>query len=107
MPSLLSMQFRESVSKHKDYRMKLESDATISYPTGFLNFDFMNGNVVHVQNGEKNTKYYSVGIQDGCLVMLIGRSGCGKTTTLRMIAGFEMPTNGKILLTIHSKSPNC
>lgn len=80
MPSLLSMQFREAVSKHKDYRMKSESDSNISYPTGFLNFDFMNGNVVHVKSETRDTKYYSVGIQDGCLVMLIGRSGCGKTT---------------------------
>ncbi|HZT18251.1 MAG TPA: ABC transporter ATP-binding protein [Dongiaceae bacterium] len=29
---------------------------------------------------------------------LLGSSGCGKTTTLRMIAGFEKPNEGRILL---------
>jgi spermidine/putrescine transport system ATP-binding protein len=29
---------------------------------------------------------------------MLGRSGCGKTTTLRMIAGFERPSEGQILL---------
>lgn len=80
MAGILSQQFRNAVSKHKDYRMKEESEASIGYSTGFLNFDFMNGTVVHVKSEERNFNYYSVGIQDGCLVMLIGRSGCGKTT---------------------------
>lgn len=80
MSSILSQQFREAVSKHKDSRMKDESSSPIAYSTGFLNFDFMNGTVVHVKSEERNFNYYSVGIQDGCLVMLIGRSGCGKTT---------------------------
>lgn len=76
----LSGLFRQTVSKHKDTRVKEESAASVAYPTGFLNFDFMNGTVVHVKSKERSFDYYSVGIQDGCLVMLIGRSGCGKTT---------------------------
>jgi len=36
-------------------------------------------------------------IASGELVSLLGPSGCGKTTTLRCIAGFEMPDAGTIL----------
>ncbi|PXY22141.1 ABC transporter ATP-binding protein [Prauserella muralis] len=37
-------------------------------------------------------------ITDGEFVSLIGRSGCGKTTLLRMLAGLLSPTEGKILV---------
>ncbi len=40
----------------------------------------------------------SVKIEDGDYVFLIGPTGCGKTTTLRMIAGLEEPTLGKVLI---------
>jgi spermidine/putrescine transport system ATP-binding protein len=37
-------------------------------------------------------------IASGEFFSLLGASGCGKTTTLRMIAGFERPDEGRILL---------
>src|SRR5262245_9994619 len=39
----------------------------------------------------------SLDIAPGELVSLVGGSGCGKTTTLRVIAGFETPDAGQIL----------
>ncbi|MDR1982702.1 MAG: polyamine ABC transporter ATP-binding protein [Holosporaceae bacterium] len=40
----------------------------------------------------------SLSIYKGELFSLLGRSGCGKTTLLRMLAGFESPTSGKIFI---------
>ena len=40
----------------------------------------------------------SVDIRRGEFFTLLGPSGCGKTTLLRLIAGFEMPSEGTILL---------
>lgn len=40
----------------------------------------------------------SVDIKDGEFFVLLGASGCGKTTTLRMVAGLETPTEGQILI---------
>ena len=84
---LLATKFREKTSKEKDVRMKKEAEQDVSYSTGFLSFDFMNGTVVHV-NKKDGTKYQynSIGIVDGSMVMVIGRSGCGKTTFIMQSA---------------------
>src|SRR5580704_18042247 len=37
-------------------------------------------------------------VRKGEIVALLGSSGCGKTSTLRMIAGFEAITHGSITL---------
>lgn len=85
--SLLASRFREIVSKEKDIRIKQEARPSMSYPTGFLSFDFLNGTISHGKAEGKEYKYYSVGIPDGTLVMTIGRTGCGKTTFVLQSAG--------------------
>lgn len=80
MGSLLVKQFREATSKMKDVNMLRDETFDVCYPTGFLNFDFLNGSIVKVNDGTRQYSYYSAGIPDGSLVISIGRSGSGKTT---------------------------
>lgn len=37
-------------------------------------------------------------IRQGEFFTLLGASGCGKTTTLRLIAGFDLPSEGQVLI---------
>ncbi len=41
-------------------------------------------------------KDVSLAVQEGEFVVIVGASGCGKSTMLNMIAGFDRPTNGRI-----------
>ncbi len=49
------------------------------------------GNFTAVEN-------LSLTVADGEMVALLGESGCGKTTTLRMIAGFSEIDDGEVLI---------
>ena len=49
------------------------------------------GEVVAVNN-------VSFSVKEGELMALLGPSGGGKTTVLRMIAGLEMPTSGDVFI---------
>jgi putrescine transport system ATP-binding protein len=55
-------------------------------------------NVTKTFAGIPAVKNVSIDIAKGELFALLGGSGCGKTTLLRMLAGFEIPTAGKILI---------
>jgi putrescine transport system ATP-binding protein len=48
--------------------------------------------------GAVAVNHVSIDIAKGEIFALLGSSGCGKTTLLRMLAGFETPTAGRIVL---------
>ena len=50
----------------------------------------------HRANGVRAVDDVDMAVQDGEIIGLLGSSGCGKTSTLRMIAGFEDVTEGEI-----------
>lgn len=59
---------------------------------------------IHISGVSKNygpvqaVDNMSLSIYQGEFFSLLGGSGCGKTTLLRMLAGFEMPSHGRIYL---------
>ncbi len=72
------------------------------------------GHIVELENVNKIygtnhvVKDLNLTVEEGEFLTLLGSSGCGKTTTLRMIAGFEEPTEGSIKVegeSIEEKEP--
>lgn len=49
-----------------------------------------------IYGSNKVVRDLNLTVDEGEFLTLLGSSGCGKTTTLRMIAGFEEPTTGTI-----------
>ncbi|MDQ6629593.1 MAG: polyamine ABC transporter ATP-binding protein [Pseudomonadota bacterium] len=54
--------------------------------------------VVKEFDGHRAVDDVSIDIAKGEVFALLGSSGCGKTTLLRMLAGFETPSSGSIVL---------
>jgi multiple sugar transport system ATP-binding protein len=49
-------------------------------------------------DGTQAVSNLALDIQDGEFVVFVGPSGCGKTTALRMVAGLEEISSGKVLI---------
>ena len=47
-------------------------------------------------HGEQVLKDISLQIKDGEFLCIVGRSGCGKTTLLRLLAGLDFPCEGTV-----------
>ena len=62
-------------------------------------------NVVKTFGSFRAVDGVSLDIRAGEFFALLGPSGCGKTTLLRMLAGFEMPDEGRILLSGEDIAP--
>src|SRR6476619_2263037 len=67
------------------------SDQAIEYDVEFRAITKRFGSLVAV-NG------VSLKVRKGEVLSLLGPSGCGKNTSLRMIAGFEQPDEGELLI---------
>ena len=51
----------------------------------------------HYKNSKEPTIYnFSLSIEEGEIISILGKSGSGKSTILRLIAGLEIPKNGSI-----------
>lgn len=49
-------------------------------------------------NGVTAVDDFNLEVKDGEFIVIVGASGCGKSTTLRMIAGLEKVTSGSLFL---------
>lgn len=54
-------------------------------------------NIARTFNGQRAVDNVSFEVRPGELVALVGASGSGKTTTLRIVAGYEQPDEGRVL----------
>lgn len=53
-------------------------------------------NLVKSFGGHLAVNDISFTVEESEILVIVGASGCGKTTTLRCIAGLEQPTSGTI-----------
>lgn len=89
--SILTNLFRAKVAD-MGYNMATEATEDCGYPTGYLNFDFLNGYQTEEKVDGKIIPYYSLGITDGSYVAFIGNTGTGKTTMVcEMAANIARP----------------
>ena len=85
------MNTAETETGHRPWGRRGTAGATIA---ARLTFE----SVSHDYAGVPSVREVSLDVAPGEIVCLLGRSGCGKTTLLRLAAGLERPASGQVLI---------
>ncbi len=85
------MSSTESQTERRPWGRRGTAGATIA---ARLTFD----HISHDYGGVPSVRGVSLDVTPGEIVCLLGRSGCGKTTLLRLAAGLERPASGRVLI---------
>ncbi len=93
------------MAKESSVQVKVQAKQSPEESPVFLEIN----NVTKIFGSAVAVQDFNLQVRKGEFVSFLGSSGCGKTTTLRMIAGFELPTSGTVELDgedITHQSPN-
>jgi len=81
----------QSPARGLTWRRRTKASATIAARVGLEG-------IVHEFDGVPAIRGVDLVVEPGEIVSLLGESGCGKTTLLRITAGLERQTGGRVLL---------
>ena len=66
-------------------------------------------NIIHQYNKENTIIFEDISLSEGSQVLIVGNSGCGKTTILHVLGGLLKPSQGEIFIneqSLYEKKPS-
>ena len=68
------------------------------YKMGEVTIKALNNTNFEIENGFQAVKNFNLEIEKGELVVIVGPSGAGKTTTLNILGGMDKATSGEVIV---------
>jgi putative ABC transport system ATP-binding protein len=66
-------------------------------------------NIIHQYNKDNTITFEDISLQEGSQVLIVGSSGCGKTTILHVLGGLLKPLQGEVFInqqSLYEKKPS-